>query len=236
MRREEAPAGGSSAGQARIVQTMPREGCVVRRGPAVVDEPWIALILEEFWTCALLRAELLERGRSAACVGRLGVLLVASRPAPMNAPMVIVADESALSGRDRGALRWMRAVGAPMRTVVIAHATVDVEGPWDRVVRRPISLGDVATIVNGMAHELRSTPRPVRETEQIGPRASSTGTLSAFEPIAGLELRMGPPWPMIRCPSCNASRHCKTPGTPGEIREVQEALVNFALVHDHPGA
>jgi hypothetical protein len=103
------------------------------------------------WPRALLRAALREVGYDAAGTRAPGGALRLAKPEPGRGPVeLVVLGQDAITQADRPDLDDLRRLtGAPI--VLLASATRDVEaGPWTRVVRRPISIGDLVQAIEGL--------------------------------------------------------------------------------------
>lgn len=171
-------------------------------------------------TCALLRSELIERGHDATCVARIAAALLMMDVEPTRPMCAMVVEQEALSDRDRIVLEWFRALeAAPPIVLVTGDVAKAMEGPWDRVVGGPPSLHAIADVVDVIA---RSGAPPNRGTRRPGECA----------PLRGFELRLGPPWPMVRCPRCGTRRHCEAPRGPAERDLVRAAIVKFGVQHE----
>jgi hypothetical protein len=174
----------------------------VALGPDVM--PSALIVMPEHWTAALLKAELLERGWDAACAPSMaeGLVLAAGRKIS-----VALVDQAALSSRDPRLLAWAVAHEG-MRLVLLTGAmTEQARGPWQRVLRRPLSLGAIADALASSA----SAPSPRVET--------------------GFSVRLDKPWPAIACAHCGRSRHYEMPRGEGEMRAVEADLPAFVVEH-----
>jgi DNA-binding NtrC family response regulator len=104
---------------------------------AIVNVIWI--IDAEQWPRAMLRAELIERGFDA-----VGYITVrdAIESLPLRPPDVIVAE---LRGQPLGQIERLRDIGVPVVIIGGAPELNDLpsEG-WEAVMRRPVSLGEIA--------------------------------------------------------------------------------------------
>ncbi len=106
-------------------------------------------MLPEHWPRALLLAELLERGYDAvgapdlAAAVRLPPAAVAAEPVRL-----VVVDQAAVGEADRWLLDLLVAKQGQPPVLLLAHAGRDVPaGPWSRVVRRPVPIGELAAAV-----------------------------------------------------------------------------------------
>ena len=192
------------------------------------DPALVLLAFHDHWTCALLRAELLERGVAAVCLRAVAAALLPASPVSLAAPLVVVAEQASpaeravLGGRDGEALAWLRALGVLRAAVLVTSADADViDDAWDRVMRRPIVLGDIADVAKKLAGAGASSPGHRRR----GRVRSQTPT------VAGFEIRIGPPWPAVRCTRCSASRQCEAARTESALGEVRANIATFGLAH-----
>jgi DNA-binding response OmpR family regulator len=112
----------------------------------------VLLVMPDQWLRALLRAALREAGYDAAGTRTPAGALRLAQPEPGRGPVgAIVLDHREVTAADRAALERLRlATEAPI--VLIAAAAREVgDGPWARVVRRPVSIGElvgtIATLI-----------------------------------------------------------------------------------------
>lgn len=177
----------------------------------------VIVALADGWTGSLLHAELGVRGYRAGCVEHVASALLA--PERLRTVRVLVAEHATLSERDRLVLDWLRAFdAAPAVALLVRERDDGGEDGTDRMLRRPITVGEIADAVEALA----------------GPRVAPDGAISPspdFAPLRGFAVRLGPPWPMIRCGRCAATRHCDMPETPVDRERVRVALAKFGLAH-----
>ena len=113
--------------------------------------PRVLVVMPAQWPRALLRAELRERGYDAA--GARDLLEALSEDEPAEGPVrLILIDQDALTEGDAQLLRDLvhRLVEHhPAATVVLLAGTMhkEPEGPWQQVLRRPMSISDIVTAV-----------------------------------------------------------------------------------------
>ena len=113
--------------------------------------PRVLVVMPAQWPRALLRAELRERGYDAA--GARDLLEALSEDEPAEGPVrLILIDQDALTQGDAQLLRDLvhRLVEHhPAATVVLLAGTMhkEPEGPWQQVLRRPMSISDIVTAV-----------------------------------------------------------------------------------------
>ena len=173
-----------------------------------VGEPWILVSLADHWTCALVCAELREHACIACCVPSIAAALLLT-----NDPIeVVLADRENLNARNVAVLRWSRIVSDKPAVALLAAADdVVEEGTCDRVLHRPVTIGRVVAAVEPLAMR--------RATQPLQP------------PPGAIELRLGPPWPAIRCTVCGHTRHCQTSQHPEDWQLARKALLQFAIEH-----
>ena len=113
--------------------------------------PRVLVVMPAQWPRALLRAELRERGYDAA--GARDLLEALSDGEPAEGPVrLILIDQDALTEGDAQLLRDLvhRLVEHhPAATVILLAGTMhkEPEGPWQQVLRRPMSISDIVTAV-----------------------------------------------------------------------------------------
>jgi DNA-binding response OmpR family regulator len=115
--------------------------------------PRILLVMPAQWPRALLRAALREEGYDASGTRAVDGALYQAAPDPARGPVrLVLVDQDAL---DETAVHLIddlrsRISGAPM--VLLAPATRQVqEGPWTRVIRRPISIAALVQAIESLA-------------------------------------------------------------------------------------
>ena len=120
-------------------------------GPPPGLPPRILVVMPAQWPRALLRAELRERGYDAA--GARDLLEALGESGPAGAPVrLILIDQDALAEGDPALLHDLvqRLVEHhPAAAVVLLAGTMHKapEGPWQQVLRRPMSISDIVTAV-----------------------------------------------------------------------------------------
>jgi len=112
------------------------------------------------WPRALLRAELTELGYDAVGVLDLEHALRYPRSEPGRGPVgLIIVEQSMLVGDAFDRLRQRH--GGPPVILLAGGAGPEPPGPWDRVLRRPISIGEIAEAVRSLVLQ----PRAAQEHE-----------------------------------------------------------------------
>jgi DNA-binding response OmpR family regulator len=116
----------------------------------VTPPPRVILVSDEQWERAGLRAELRDRGIDAVGVRDIPEALTQARTESGRGPVrALVIEQDALSDDvEAGMLpRVRKRLGTP-QVVLLAHATREpTAGEWDVILRRPISIGEVADTV-----------------------------------------------------------------------------------------
>lgn len=124
--------------------------------------PRVLIVMPEQWPRALLRAALREAGYDA--YGAIDIS-EATRPRRMSpergAPEAVVIDHDAVAMLQPDTVRKVvERLGVPV--VFVAHATREVpEAPWRRVLRRPVSVEDIAHEVEVLLPLAREARKPV---------------------------------------------------------------------------
>ena len=116
--------------------------------------PRILLVMPDQWPRALLRAELRERGYDAA--GARDLLEALSEGESAEGPVrLILIDQHALAEGDAVLLHDLidrLVTHHPDALVVLLAGTMhkEPEGPWQQVLRRPMSISDIVTAIQRM--------------------------------------------------------------------------------------
>lgn len=115
--------------------------------------PRIVIVSDDQWLRAGLRGELRERGYDAIGARDLGEALLASRPEPGRGPVRLVLVDQASLGTEleSEAVHKLHRSTWRARLVLIAPGNrKEAEGPWTDVLRRPITVGEIADYVARM--------------------------------------------------------------------------------------
>lgn len=177
-------------------------------------EPRIVVSMGDRWACVVLCAELRERGYVAGCADGLSAALLLPEPRQVGPVRAVLVDHESLRDRDLDVLRWLRMSGhGPATVVVIAGDASVPAGPWEQVLRRPVTIGEIADVIQQWVRSTARMPPDIRPE--------------------GIDLRFGSPWPTARCARCGCSRHCTAPRNAIEREEARIALVQFAVEHEH---
>jgi DNA-binding response OmpR family regulator len=109
--------------------------------------PRVLLVMPDQWARALLRAALRDVGYDAVGTDTLeAALRVRAVDPERGAVRLVIVDQPALSGAGGESLaRLLANHGAPA-SMLLARATVESPSePWQRVLRRPVSVADVVS-------------------------------------------------------------------------------------------
>lgn len=100
------------------------------------------------WPRALLRAELLEAGYDAVGARTFDEALALVFAGPERGPVrLVVAEQAAVEGMAAGGSE-LAGLGAEVIRVLLAKTGGALPpGPWNRVLRRPASIGDIVAAV-----------------------------------------------------------------------------------------
>lgn len=184
-------------------------------------EPRIIVSLGDRWAGVLLCAELRERGRVAAYADGLAAALLLPDPWEVSPVRVVLVDRESLRDRDLATLRWFRASGEGPAAILLTAADGPLPaGPWDRMLRRPVTIGALADAVE---HSLK---------DAVEHSLKSDATVPPEVHPDGIDLRLGWPWPCARCACCGGSRHGEPPRNATDREQTRIALVQFALEHE----
>ena len=111
--------------------------------------PRLLLVIPAQWPRALLRAELREHGYDALGARNLGEAMLYPAAAPERGPVrLVVIDQDALAGVDKGLVtRVLERHGGPVAALLSRGGTIPSAGPWQRVIRRPVSIAGIVHAV-----------------------------------------------------------------------------------------
>jgi hypothetical protein len=109
----------------------------------------VLVVMAEQWPRALLRSALRETGYDAVGTRTLSSALRIPVAMPERGPVqLIVVDQSALDGEPDERLERLAASHGHPATMLLARATSAAPaGSWRRVLKRPVSVADVARAV-----------------------------------------------------------------------------------------
>ncbi len=121
--------------------------------------PRILIIIPDQWPRALLRAALREAGYDAVGARSVHGAVRHAGPAPGRGPVALVVLDHDAVAADPDAFDALMAASGRPPAILVAHATREPPaGPWARIVRRPLSVHELAADVETMvplAPELR---------------------------------------------------------------------------------
>jgi DNA-binding response OmpR family regulator len=114
--------------------------------------PRVLVVMPDQWRRALLRGALREAGYDA--VGARGVreARIIQPEVPDRGPVrLFVVDQDALASAERNQLVALRTRHHDPDIILLARATIrPPEGPWKRVLRRPVSVAELVTAVEAL--------------------------------------------------------------------------------------
>lgn len=133
-------------------------------GPVIAPAPRVLVVMADQWPRALLRAALRDVGYDAVGTRSLETALrLPDVEADRGSVRLIVIDQSSL-GDEAGAPEIDELLvrhGTPP-LLLIASATVEPPiGPWQRVLRRPVSVADIVAAVERMLPIPAEARRPL---------------------------------------------------------------------------
>jgi DNA-binding response OmpR family regulator len=107
--------------------------------------PRVLIVMPEQWPRALLRAALREVGYDAVGTRTLSSALRVNPDEPDRGQVrLVILDESVLGGDADGKLTKLLARNKSPATILLARPTLAVpDGPWQRVLQRPVSVGEI---------------------------------------------------------------------------------------------
>jgi hypothetical protein len=125
------------------------------------------IVMPDQWRRALLRAALREAGYDAVGARGLRQALLIPPAAPERGPVrLIVLDQDALGNGDLPRLEALRERHHHPDVVLLARATIrPPEGPWHRVLRRPMSVGDVVSAAESVLPLPSELHHPIDSSE-----------------------------------------------------------------------
>jgi DNA-binding NtrC family response regulator len=110
--------------------------------------PRVLIVMPEQWPRVLLRAALREAGYDAVGTRNLDTALRVRPDEPDRGPIrLVIVDQSAASGAEEQLPQLLSLHGMPP-AILLARPTLAVpEGPWQRVLKRPVSVDEMVTAV-----------------------------------------------------------------------------------------
>lgn len=113
--------------------------------------PRIVIVSNDQWVRAGLRGELRERGYDAVGARDVADAVHASRPDPGRGPVRLVLVDQTLLGAEleADAIERLHRATWRARLVLVAPANrKEAAGPWTDILRRPITVGDIADYIS----------------------------------------------------------------------------------------
>jgi DNA-binding response OmpR family regulator len=113
-------------------------------GPAKALPPRILVIMDDQWPRALLRAGLLDAGYDAVGARSVSEALSYTAADQDRGPVrMVVADRHVLAQEPGRLSELMGRYGSPMVLLLTSAGELTPEGPWTRVMHRPVSIGEL---------------------------------------------------------------------------------------------
>ncbi len=115
--------------------------------------PRIVIVSDDQWLRAGLRGELRERGYDAVGARDLGEADHVSRPDPGRGPVgLVLVDQTSLGAElEANAVdRLHRATWRAPLVLIAPRNRKEAAGPWTDILRRPITVGDIADYIARM--------------------------------------------------------------------------------------
>ena len=121
-------------------------------GSEKAPPPRVLIVMDEQWPRALLRAAMLEAGYDAVGARSLAEALGYPAKDPDRGPVrLVIVDDHAVKGDGVPSITLVLSRHGNPATLLLARATQSVpEGPWQRVLRRPCSVGDIVAAVRDL--------------------------------------------------------------------------------------
>ena len=113
--------------------------------------PRVLIVMPDQWPRALLRAALREEGHDAVGTRNIDSALRIRPDEPDRGPIrLVVVDQAALKGAEDKLDRLLSRHNAPS-TLLLARPTLAApSGPWDRVLQRPVSVGEIVAAAEAL--------------------------------------------------------------------------------------
>jgi len=122
--------------------------------------PRILLVMPDHWMRALLRAELIERGYDAVGAPDLTTALLARPTEKDRGPVrAILIDQDALVEPATRLLDLLLSRHRKPAVLLLARSMMDIPpGSWDRIVRRPALIGEIASAIEETVGPAEQSP------------------------------------------------------------------------------
>jgi len=113
--------------------------------------PRVLIVMPDQWPRALLRAALREEGYDAVGTRTMDSALRIRPGEPDRGPIrLVVVDQAALKGAE-GKLERLLARHKASSTLLLSRPTLAApSGPWDLVLQRPVSVGDIVAAAGAL--------------------------------------------------------------------------------------
>jgi hypothetical protein len=120
--------------------------------PAPEPPPRVLLVMPDQWPRALLRAELRERGYDALGAPGLAAALAYPVSVPDRGPVrLLLLDQTALGPSEEPLLaRLVERHGYPAGLLLARVGQAPASGDWSRVLRRPVTIAELAEAVTSL--------------------------------------------------------------------------------------
>jgi hypothetical protein len=114
-----------------------------------VRVPRVLLVMPDQWHRALLRAQLREAGYDAVGAPDLVSSLIYPAEEPDRGPvgLVIVDQQATIGTEDTDLVRLMERHGQAASVLIAPAGLPPLAGNWQRVVNRPVTIGDIVQLV-----------------------------------------------------------------------------------------
>ncbi len=111
--------------------------------------PRILIVWDEHWPRALLRAQLIEEGYDAIGAPSFATAMRYQTVEPERGPVrAIIVDQALAEQRPPRTVEALRALHPQAKVVLLARGFGPLPaGPWDRVVRRPVTIGQLVAVI-----------------------------------------------------------------------------------------
>ena len=119
----------------------------------------VLIISDDQWLRAGLRAELRERGYDAVGARDVPEALASGRPDPDRGPVALILVDQEALGSEIGAgmlTRVQARLGSPAVVLIAPGNRQAAEGDWATVLRRPLTIGEIADHVQRAMPEARA--------------------------------------------------------------------------------
>src|SRR5712671_3602238 len=113
--------------------------------------PRVLIVMPDQWPRALLRAALREEGYDAVGTRTMDSALRIRPGEPDRGPIrLVVVDQAALKGAEGKLERLLARHKAPSALLLSRPTLATPSGPWDLVLQRPVSVGDIVAAAGAL--------------------------------------------------------------------------------------